>query len=359
MKKISTLLLSAGLLAFAAGCTSSEIIDEGAPELRGAISFGTTNVSKPSRAAVQGTVGNSNFDEFYVYGSYTNSQVGRINVFTGEKTVKTVDEQNKAVWSYEGGDRYWLPGSVYTFRAFSCGNSGAIDATTGKPGNARLVDGELDITGYTVHTDHDLIYAKSGSYTGLESNNPIVPLEFKHILTRLKFSFTCKTPGNDYVIDVKDIKLNGLYNKADYSGANEMWTNHSENTTAVPLSATETEIPSDKALECAPIFVIPNAYVQVDDKNPVQLIFTMVVSHMKGTEKEPLLTRTVSASWVPNWEQGKSLNNVVNIEFANATGLEPIKFSASVVPVQNPDNDGWVEAEGGLTDKNIVFQVVD
>lgn len=344
MKKISTLLLSAGVLAMT-GCTSSEILEEGAPELRGAISFGTTNVGKPSRTAVQGTVGNSNFDEFYVYGSYVTSAAGRINVFTGEQTLK----QSDGSWKYSGADRYWLPGASYTFRAFSCGNSGSIDQVTGKPDNARFVDGELNISGYTIHTNHDLIYAKSGAYEGKESGNPIVALEFKHILTRLKFSFTCETPGSQYVIDVRDIKLNGLYNKADYDGANLKWINHSENTTAVDLSASASEIPSDKALECSPIFVIPNAYVKVGDKNPVQLIFTMVVSYMNGTKKEPLLTRTVAASWIPNWEQGKSLNNVINIKFADATGLEPIRFSASIVPEQDPDNDGWEEANGGLT----------
>lgn len=362
MKKISTLLLSAGLLAFAAGCTSSEIIDEGAPELRGAISFGTTNVSKPSRTLVGDGVSlsNTNLDEFYVYGSYTTEQ-GRKNVFNGVKTTKAEGETE---WKYEGGDRFWVPKAIYSFAAFSCG--GTFDPnTTGLPTYATYDEtGKLNFKGYVCH-NHDLIYASTQEITGKETGNEKVNLQFKHILTRLKFSFECKTPGSAYSIELSDVVLSGMINSADFSGATETWGNFtvyndqvaSENldfvgsSNLVPDNSKVTSDDEKEYLECKPVFVIPNKYLA--DKNDVNLKFTMTVK----SGSEVILERKVVATWTPEWLQGKSMNNIVNIDFQSASGLEPIRFSAEVVGDTGAEADGWVPADGGLTGKQIEFRV--
>lgn len=313
MKKISTLLFSAGLLAFAAGCTSSEIIDEGAPELRGAISFGTTNVSKPSRAALDGgvSVSNTNLTDFYVYGSYTKSQ-GSINVFNGVKTTKTTNAQPGAnEWKYDGGDRFWVPGATYTFAAFSCSNFDDAN-NAGVPAYAEYKDGVLGFKDYVCH-NHDLVYAYTDAIEGKETGNQAVNLQFKHILTRLKFSFECKTPGSDYTIELSEVKLSGMINSADFNGGSRKWENHVTNNTQVAVEdlsivGTSNVVPDNTGvdaedqktyLEYTPIFVIPNTYAE---KNVVNLTFKMTVKH----ETETILDRNVIATWVPNGSRVKA-----------------------------------------------------
>lgn len=56
-------------------------------------------------------------------------------------------------------------------------------------------------------------------------------------------------------------------------------------------------------------------------------------------------------------EQGKSMNNIVSINFQSALGLEPIRFTATVVGDENAEEDGWLSDKGGLTDKQIEFRV--
>ena len=342
MKKFSTMLLSVGIMAIAAGC-SSDVIEEGPAEHTGAIAFGTTNVSKDSRAQLADgeSMTTSNLTEFYVYGNYTSNNGQVINVFTGEKTLK----DNNDKWSYDGGLRYWVPGLTYNFYAFSCGNTADIDGETGRPTYTVFSNNGLEFKGYECH-NHDLVLAEAEGETRAKDETTPVHLKFKHILTRLKFSFNCITPGDEYTIELSAVKLRGQYKTADFDG--EKWTNHSEKSDNVVLGidGESNVIPSEENeyLACKPVFVIPNKYA--DNTKDVILSFTMTIKY----RNEVILERAVEATWTPNWLQGHSMNNVVKINFQDATGLKPIEFTAEVVKGENNEEDGWTEAEGGLKD---------
>lgn len=342
MKKFATMLLSAGVLGLAAGC-SSDIIEEGPVEHTGMISFGTTNVSKDSRAALADgeALTSTNLTEFYVYGRYTSTNGQEINVFTGEKTTKTTDGK----WTYEGGNRYWLPGLSYNFYAFSCGNVADIDADADRPKYAEFGENGLEFKGYSCH-NHDLVLAEAEGEKRAENEATPVNLKFKHILTRLKFSFNCQTPSSDYTIELSEVKLRGQYKTADFDS--EKWTNHSEESdnVSIDIDGESSLIPSKDGeyLSCKPLFVIPNAYA--DGTKHVVLSFTMTIKY--GTEV--ILTRNVEATWTPDWKQGHSMNNKVTIKFQDATGLKPIEFTAEVVKGENGEEDGWTESDGGLKD---------
>lgn len=358
MKKFSVAFLSAiTLVALTTGCSSTEILEEGPALQTGAITFGTTNVAKASRAGneVKGTLSNDEFDNFYVFGTYNTSQLGTVNLFTGE----AVSKQESGEWTYED-TRYWLPDATYNFYGYSCGNQGEINQETGKPANAMLTNGVLQIKDYKLHASHDLIYAQAIGLSGKEySDNPKkVDMQFRHILTRLKFSFHGEVPSDEYTMKVTNIKLSGLLNEATYDGT--WWGEYSETKTSLDI---ETEnggsiVPCTGTdnLACVPVFVLPNQkYKEANNEsNIVQLIFTMVIERdvveNGETVTKPVLTRTVAASWNPDWAQGKSLNNVIGINFKDATGLKPIEFSASIVkPDGDNDNDTWVDSDGGLT----------
>lgn len=346
MKKFATMLLSAGILGLAAGC-SSDIIEEGPVEHTGAIAFGTTNVSKDSRAVLADgeAMTTANLTEFYVYGKYTSTNGQDINVFTGESTTKGTDGK----WQYDGGLRYWVPGLQYDFYAFSCGNTADLDKDTGRPTYAVFDKNGLQFEGYSCH-NHDMVLAVAKGETRAKDEQTPVNLQFKHILTRLKFSFSCETPSDDYTIELSDVNLGGQYKKADFDG--EKWVNHSEESeeVAIGIDGEFNVIPSKEGeyLSCEPVFVIPNKYAE--GTKHVVLSFTMTIKY----GNEMILTRDVEATWTPDWKQGHSMNNRVNIKFQDATGLQPIVFEAEVVKGDAGEEDGWTESEGGLG--NIEFR---
>lgn len=369
MKKLSLALLSAvSLVALTTGCSSSEVIEEGPALQTGAITFGATNVAKASRAQLANNevLTNTNFSDFYVYGAYkvpnsTNSSI--VNIFSGVEVFK-----KDGNWMYtDGGNRYWIPGATYNFYGFSCANGADVDETTHRPKNATFEDGILTITNLecTDAHQHDLVFAAAknevrgnfGDQSMDAATATAVNLKFKHILTRLKFSFLCSTPGADYDIIISKAYITGMYTKADYT-SNEVWMNLEQDGEVVNLKfkggITEGNVPEDVAgaepLECNSIFVVPNKYEKPtgeNEKQKVSLVFTMQVKY-KG---EDVLGRTVEATWTPDWEQGESLNNIVKIDFKDATGLQPIRFSASIATA-DPDvpttSDGWVIGTGGI-----------
>lgn len=357
MKKFSAAFLSAAtLVALTTACSSSEILEEGPALQTGAISFGTTNIANASRAAVTGTLSNDNFSTFFVFGSYNTSALGTVTIFSGDQVTK----QANGDWTYSD-TRYWLPEATYNFYAYSCGNSGENSSTNATP----VLDGKLRLENFKMHGTHDLIYAEATGISGADnSQNPQkVNMEFRHILTRVKFSFHGNVPGNDYKMRISDVKLENLLNEATYDG--EFWDkyNKKDGELAISFSGTDNLVPvtGTDNLECIPVFVIPNQrYIEnYNDNNYVDLIFTMVIERdvVKDgvTTTEPVLTRTVKAQWEPNWAQGKSLNNVINIKFNEATGLKPIEFSASIVKPTDKD-DTWIDEEGGLS--NITFNPI-
>lgn len=351
MKKISTLLLSAGVLAMT-GCTSSEILEEGAPELRGAISFGTTNVSKPSRA--DNSINNSLFTDFYVFGTYqptTSSQP--VTVFNNEQVHKA---ENK--WTYDGSSRYWVPGKSYDFYAYSCGNSGynVNNATNYVTPNLSVrVLNLANVIADQTH-QHDLLFAKKtnqvrgteeGGTTGTVSP---VDLQFKHIFTRLKFTFTSELPDAKYKMTISNVRVSGMYNTGFFQGSDESWASTGVNApTKVPTNASNVPyidlavgdgVVTSAGIACDPIFVIPYVYSAAD----VALDFDMDITY----NGEEVLGRHIRATWTPNWIKGQSLNNKINIDLKDATGLQPIEFKASIVGDTGADTEGWVNGTGGI-----------
>ena len=53
----------------------------------------------------------------------------------------------------------------------------------------------------------------------------------------------------------------------------------------------------------------------------------------------------ITATWQPNWIKGQSINNVITLS-GSATGMDPIRFTASIVPDEGAADDGWVPGAG-------------
>ena len=86
---------------------------------------------------------------------------------------------------------------------------------------------------YAADGTTDLVYARSKQYTGLASGNPLVALEFKHLLSKVKFTLENTTSNAEnvgvYTYTLTDVKINnaitnGTYTIADVKNEDNTYT---------------------------------------------------------------------------------------------------------------------------------------
>lgn len=194
-------------IALMTGCSSDETLEVAKGN---AIRFDTfVNASTKAN-----DITNENIDQFKIFGF-----AGTEQVFNGGTVSKTGD-----VWTYDN-IVFWQPNKTYHFHAIApISETFTADASDKAKGTITF-----DNTG-----DKDLIYAHATktTQTTITSDPGDVQLEFKHLLSRVRFQFT-NSMGNEHIgIAVKDVKItnslkNGscsVGNASDSNNANTTWT---------------------------------------------------------------------------------------------------------------------------------------
>ena len=195
MKKF--LFLGIAATAMFASCTKDEMVEMNP---QSAIGF-ETFVVKSTRAAVDVT--KTNLTAFEVYGWRSTEQIFNAQEVTA----------NKGACTYSP-IQYWVGGYNYTFEAIApkSGNNGVT---------FNAANGASTIT-FVSDSETDLIYATGGKdLTGtanLTATPGAVGLEFNHLLSRVKFTFTNGAAVNSAAtITVSDVKITNAGNTATYS----------------------------------------------------------------------------------------------------------------------------------------------
>lgn len=195
MKK---LLFAATAALAISSCTMQET-DNVADTPREPIRF-EAFVDKSTRAE---DVTTSNLNKFYVYGK----------IFKPGKTETidriTVTKLNDGSWYYRD-ILYWEDGAAYCF--FATNNEHAAATGTSEHECALLVDPY-------VLSDFDLIAANPGS---LERSDEPVMFKFKHVLAKLKFTFT-NAYKDGHEIEIKDLQLAPAYHDGRFT-----WWNYED-----------------------------------------------------------------------------------------------------------------------------------
>lgn len=344
MKFIKSLLSVACVTALA-GCSSTDVIDDVKKSESTRIGF-STNMNKNSRA-----MDNSNFSNFFVYGTYTVGTSSQpVQVFMGDR----VNKSSNGAWTYSN-DRYWNPQGSYDFYAYSCENSSLAVALSG---HASLNGRYLNLVDFMVtpdHCSHDLVYAYA-----LHQSRPAhvegtvsepVAFSFKHILTRLRFSFKSEIPGDNYTVKISNVKIVNYYNSANFLGSTREWTSHTRVAEAGSAPELPLTLPSGGVIQkpvngkaqrdvvtTDAVFMIPYAYREANVI--IEFDFDMQAPDSNGQLKD-VMGSHITATWQPNWLKGYSVNNVITLN-GSATGMDPIRFTASIVPEQGAAEDGWI-----------------
>ena len=203
MKKLFTILAVAATLV---SCAKEDVVREAARE---AIGFDNAFVENSTRSVETPGYSSTNlFNDFAVYGF-----VEGASLFDGVRVAKGITNgELKSDWKY-AGTQYWITGANYDFYAvapFFAENNYWTIAT-----DATKTDAGTKITFTNTDGTQDLLYSGIVAQQGKASGNAAVAFNFKHILSKVKFSFKNGYNASAATICVRDIKITDAYATGD------------------------------------------------------------------------------------------------------------------------------------------------
>lgn len=220
MKKLFTILAVAATLV---SCAKEDVVREAARE---AIGFDNAFVENSTRSVNDPSLTAATLNDFAVYGYVENAVL-----FPGT-TVEKKDlatDQTKTGWEY-AGTQYWVAGAKYNFAAIAPKTGGGwTNASTA------VANGNSAITTSFTFTNNgttDLLYDEVENLPGKVSGNGYVGFDFRHILSKVKFSFFNNYNVESAKIAVSSIKIENAYTTAEVALSNSEtdWKNHSNAT---------------------------------------------------------------------------------------------------------------------------------
>ena len=334
MKKLLVVALATlGMVA----CVNENVLETPKSDV---IAFGNAYIDNATRPAQDPSFNQleGNLDAFNVW-AFMNSTNGP--VFEGEKVTK-----NGNVWGYDG-IQYWSPEKNYYFAALAPVENNHWDVTTATGEDAKLGLGLVTFT--NEKGTEDLIYAKKSVHTPamsvlLESGMEPVKMQFQHLLSKVKFTFTNGfTTGNAGVV-IENITMKapgaGEINLAQADYANEWDLDGTDVTLEFgdvrELAAAQTTPDKD---ECQ----YERLSIPADATYEYEINFTVKLYH--GTELAATIDKVSTVSGVA-FEMGKAYNLTATITPENLE-LLPIEFEVEI--------DDWKEPTVDVTYGDYVF----
>lgn len=216
MKK--TLLLVAAAVALVA-CSNEETVRQSAPE---AIGFDNAFVENSTRSVNDPSWSNTNlFGDFAVYG-----YVEDASLFDN---VQVSGSELNGEWTYTN-TQYWIAGAKYNFAAVAPYANGAAGVFSVAANGDDYVG--TTVLPFTNTGINDVLYAQNAQVVGATDNNAKVAFTFRHILSKVKFSFENGYNASTATIKVYDVKIENAYKTATATlGVNSTaWADQNDDT---------------------------------------------------------------------------------------------------------------------------------
>ena len=186
MKKLFISMLAVAALA---SCSQEDVIVADKGDLIGFNSF----VENSTRAAKDPSLNTETFTSFNVWGTIDGTG-NAVAIYDGDLVSGTIGANY--TWTC-AKTQYWIKDAIYNFAGVK---NGTVTAENGLPKTITFAytDGSVD-----------LVYARSKQYTGQASNNDKVALEFKHLLSKVKFTLE-NTMSNAQTVGQYTYTLTGV-----------------------------------------------------------------------------------------------------------------------------------------------------
>lgn len=334
-------MIFAGVAALAtlASCSNNETVD--APKGY-AIGFRSMIDKNQTRGAQE--LKTDNLSAFKVWG-YAADDLN----FDGVEVAK---EEEATDFTYSPL-QYWEAGKEYAFTAVGSSSGKTCSAVytkpTSKPTDVKDGFGSFEFDNKAAEGNEDVCYAVKTveSKASIGNTEDAVDLEFKHALSRVKFTFENNLTGA-YKLTVKDIKIDNAASKGSFDVAKAEWKNDTE-TFALAFDAISAEIENTKDGATDHQYILPSG------EQKLTISFTLV-SIVNGNETE-YKHENVAISLADNsdYEAGHSYNFKAVIDAKNLdpkNELVPIEFSATVKEWENDtDNNVTVKTKGNKEDE--------
>ena len=256
---------------------------------------------------------------FGVYGFVTNG-TATAPLFTNQQVKWTNGD-----WKYEG-TQYWIDGATYDFAAIAPYGAykNVVAATTGVT---------LD---FTNNGETDLLYAQNNAVAGSDHNE--VGFTFKHILSKVKFTFTNGYDATNTLIAVKNIVINDTYAEGvanlgrDANGVTADWDVDDADATldlAFGDAITDGYIQQKASEQSAKSLLI------IPAQKTYRVTFTVELYYKDGENYTLVKTYNHGVDLAANFQFGKSYNVATTITYKNidpsVTEQYPIEFTVTAI----------------------------
>lgn len=316
MKKV---LFTLAAVLTLASCAKEDVVREyqAMPE---AIAFDNAFIDNATRARVDNTLTNSNLTNFRVFGYVTGDNSACAPIFDDLKVTGSGTGQG-ANWTYDAAyTQYWINGATYDFAAIAPFENGNYDAADVK--FEKNVDGDFVTTlDYENNTGLvDLLYAQNDPYTAGTSNLKVAFI-FKHILSKVNFTFKNMYNAANTTIAVRNITITNAHKEATatLTADDTVWTGHGEKTTGLNFGDATEVNPSegvfapnymrygDVEASYRQLFLIPTSSYDYNVTFAIELYY--------GTTKIKTFNHTKTLSFAP--AAGCAYNITATITNAN------------------------------------------
>ena len=339
MKKVIFAL--AAVVALAA-CSQEDVIvaDKGA-----AIGFDTF-VENSTRSVNDPSYTNANmFSDFAVYG-YVEGAV----LFDGVQVAKTITNNDlKSAWKY-AGTQYWIAGAQYNFNAVAPMTNGNWAVVKKDAADNVVTNASQTTLSFTNNGTTDLLYA-TAAQEGKASGNTVVGFNFRHVLSKVKFSFKNEYNASNATIRVENVKINDAYASGVATlNANTAWTPDEDSNTlalefgnaAVESATAEEPFANGTTVESyKELLMIPGQGASTYTvgtttyANVYRITFDVVL--LVSGEEIHTYNHTIYTTFAPEAGMRYNLKAVINPENIDpAHAQEPIEFT--VYEIKDWDN---------------------
>ena len=327
MKKIFVAMLA---LAAATACSNDELVSVN----QEAIGFDNAFINNSVRSKYDPSYKEGKmFTDFAVYG-YVEGAV----LLDGVRVAQDVtnDDLKKSTWKYDG-TQYWIAGAKYNFNAVAPKTDGGWEKAEG-------TNNSKTVLSFTNNGTTDLLYAYATA-EGKVSGNELVGFTFRHVLSKVKFSFKNDYNATNATIRVKNVQITDAYKTGTVTLTDAtVWSAQDDNTltlnfgnAAVDAADAVQAFGYQSTLESYnELLLIPGAgQTEVKGKKTYTIKFTVDLL-VSGTFVKSY-DHTINAEFAP--EAGNSYNLTATIDATNIDPQhqqEPIEFTVTEI-------DNWTE----------------